>query len=120
MRLDKTTQDLLSGKFTFQERHGMRIITRSGRSLRYVPPFSVNDTQLRQVVVAVATSYIFRNKTVPKDFNPDFETLSGQAGDWMATVGAVAWRSWRLRWPAKAVANSLAMEETSVHRILRK
>src|SRR5258708_2015137 len=68
-----------------------RVITSVGRSLRTVPPFSMDEVQLKAVVVAVATSYIFRNKTVPKDWVPAFETLDDQAGDWLATIRAIAY-----------------------------
>jgi len=123
LELDASTRAQLNGQFSFEDYHGkgIHIFERPGRSLRTVPPFSQSDAQLKAVIVKVATSYIFRNKTVPKDFVPNFTTLHDLAGgDWLGMVSAIAYRSWRLRWHNNDVAVSLAMKERSVMSVVLK
>jgi len=128
MELDAQTLAVLHGtdKPRNTEAYGVdganyRVITRPGRSLRYVPPFALDDLQLRAVITQVSLSYIFRNKKVPAGFGTDLNSLEkAAADDWMATIACVAYRSWRLRWHVSDVANSLAMKDTAVMTLLYK
>ena len=126
MELDQATIDVLHGKVRDTEAHGAdganyRVITRVGRSKRYVPPFATNELQLRAVIQAVTLSYVFRNAKIPSGFGATLDNLQqAAADDWMATIAAIAYRAWLLRWHGKDIANSLAMTKPAVEGILYK
>jgi hypothetical protein len=112
LQLDAETLAVLAGTDKPRDTEGRgrdganyRIISRPGRSERTVPPWALKEEQTRAVIVKVAT----------------FEDLvKGTGGDWLPTLSAIIYRSFRLHWHTRDVAVSLAMEERSVMTTILK
>lgn len=100
MELDFHTLSLLKGQFTYgdAESKGIRVITRVGRSKRFIPEFAVNDHQLRSVILHCTVAYAFRGCKIPQDLLINLKNIEMLARDKAARVKAIADGSEKKYW----------------------